>query len=366
MLHQKTLDTIDGLLRFLTGNNRLFGGKTILFSGDTGQLSPVTKLPGREAAVAASIVSHPVMARIKVITLSASKRQANDIPFSTFCDSLADGNGQDGAFTIPVPESISITRSHDSALDWFLRDAIPPNAASTCPSSWPLYNSAVVAYTNGYVDFYNDYILNEVAKALQTPLWQSFATEEFAEINGVNLATPDYMESYSEPGTPEHTFKACLGARCTLTRNFLPSRGLVNGAFVMITGRTANTISVRNVTPGPFYGNEDILFRFTFNISVKEMFNFNRKQFPLRLAYAATVHKYQGDTIKGKLLVDCSNPSFTHGQLSVAISRGVASENIALCVSPTDFDNQSIEGLLYRDLLLERRGGKRSKREREH
>jgi hypothetical protein len=353
MLHQKVINTIDTLLRFLMDNDAPFGGKTVLFSGDTGQLSPVTKLPGRDAAIQASIVAHPMMQRMKVLTLHSSKRQAADVPFSAWLDLLADGNGQDGGFSIEVPDTIGITSNHEEALEWYLQDAIPPQAQNICPSTWDLYSAAIIAYTNQDVDWYNEYILRAVSTATHNDLWETYATEEFAEVSGTNLATPDYMESYHEPGTPDHVFRACIGARCTLTRNYLPSRGLVNGAFLMIMGRTANTITVRNITQGPFFGNEDVLFRFTFNISVKEMFDFNRKQFPLRLAYAGTVHKYQGDTIKGKLLVDCSNPSFAHGQLSVAISRGVTSENIVLCVSRPDFESGSIDGLLYRDLLLE-------------
>ena len=45
-----------------------------------------------------------------------------------------------------------------------------------------------------------------------------------------------------------------------------------------------------------------------------------RRQFPLRLAYAVTFNKSQGKTLD-RVVVDVRNPPFAHGQLYVALSR---------------------------------------------
>ena len=45
-----------------------------------------------------------------------------------------------------------------------------------------------------------------------------------------------------------------------------------------------------------------------------------RTQFPLRLAYAFTYNRSQGQTLN-KVLLDCRIPSFEHGHLYVAMSR---------------------------------------------
>lgn len=52
-------------------------------------------------------------------------------------------------------------------------------------------------------------------------------------------------------------------------------------------------------------------------------------QFPLRLAYAITIHKSQGKTIE-ELTIDLTKPLFAAGQLYVALSRGVTLEGLRI------------------------------------
>ena len=61
-------------------------------------------------------------------------------------------------------------------------------------------------------------------------------------------------------------------------------------------------------------------------------------QFPLRLAYAMTVHKAQGATISEPFTVDVRRPMFAAGQLYVALSRGTKLENLNILgrVKPRD------------------------------
>jgi len=56
-------------------------------------------------------------------------------------------------------------------------------------------------------------------------------------------------------------------------------------------------------------------------------FTFARKQFPLRLAYAMTINKFQGQTLShvGLHFID---DVFSHGQLYVAFSHAKAPANV--------------------------------------
>ncbi len=62
---------------------------------------------------------------------------------------------------------------------------------------------------------------------------------------------------------------------------------------------------------------------------------FTRRQFPVQLAFAFTINKAQGQTLK-KAGVYLPRPVFTHGQLYVAISRTGHPKNLCVYIVNTN------------------------------
>ncbi|KAK8946815.1 hypothetical protein KSP39_PZI007115 [Platanthera zijinensis] len=60
-------------------------------------------------------------------------------------------------------------------------------------------------------------------------------------------------------------------------------------------------------------------------------FELIRKQFPVRLSFALTINKSQGQTI-GNVGIYLPNHVFSHGQLYIALSRGVTSQSTRVLV----------------------------------
>jgi ATP-dependent DNA helicase PIF1 len=71
-------------------------------------------------------------------------------------------------------------------------------------------------------------------------------------------------------------------------------------------------------------------------------FQFKRKQFPIRLSFAMTVNKSQGQTIPN-VGVYLPAPVFFHGQLYVAMSRATSRTNIKILALPPNTESQEEE-----------------------
>ena len=80
-----------------------------------------------------------------------------------------------------------------------------------------------------------------------------------------------------------------------------------------------------------------------------------RRQFPLRLAYAMTYNKSQGQEFD-KVLVDIRKQPFTHGHLYVALSRIRIARNIRLFdFATTEFYNNElpiVTNIVYKHLAI--------------
>jgi len=126
------------------------------------------------------------------------------------------------------------------------------------------------------------------------------------------------------------TLKA--GARVILLNNDKEKRW-VNGTIAEIAEVTESSVKVR--IEGEIYLLEQFTWekiRYTFDDSTQEIIqeiDGSFKQYPLKLAWAITIHKSQGQTFE-KVIIDIGHGAFSPGQLYVALSRCQSLEGIAL------------------------------------
>ena len=80
-------------------------------------------------------------------------------------------------------------------------------------------------------------------------------------------------------------------------------------------------------------------------------FNIRRRQFPVRLAFAITINRAQGQSVK-YVGVDLRIPVFTHGQLYVAMSRVTSKKNLKILLPLDNLDSRT-NNIVYKEALLQ-------------
>jgi ATP-dependent DNA helicase PIF1 len=130
------------------------------------------------------------------------------------------------------------------------------------------------------------------------------------------------------------------GAKVMLLRND-PDRRWVNGSVARISRLAAKQVWIE--IGGKEYEVEPVAWehrRYAYDQAAEKIVETvagTFKQFPLRLAWALTIHKAQGLTLD-QVYVDLGRGTFAHGQTYVALSRCRSLEGLALArsLSPTD------------------------------
>ena len=136
-----------------------------------------------------------------------------------------------------------------------------------------------------------------------------------------------------------------------LMRNILLSRGCANGNQFIVLSCGRHFVEAMNITPGEFFGQVEFFFRIRITITMKSQFSFTRLQFPLRVSFANTTHKFQGDTLlsKAKLLADVRLPPFCHGQAFVLFTRAQRGNQVIVVNEPCH--PTSVSGMAFHELV---------------
>ena len=297
-------------LEELFGSDEWFGGKNILFVGDILQLQPVNGNPVFERVSQKSLTLRLGCAtsiniwRDSVVydELTINERQKSDQRFSLLLDCVRRG--------CPTDETLSTLKQRVIQVSVVDKLNELKQAGQTPVCLFPTHkqceelNSHMLKCLPSEIKVIKS--TDDIDQTSTTRKWTKKATEHLDKLN----------QDCNMTAGLESNLQLAVGARVMLRRNIDTKTGLVNGAIGTVQKISVATVTVKFDHIDKPYGVEKVKSRF---MVLKNFFVY-RKQFPLILAYAVTIHKCQGLSLDCAI-VDLSDKVFSAGMAYVALSR---------------------------------------------
>ncbi|KAJ0614373.1 putative DNA helicase [Helianthus annuus] len=350
MAKRQAIEAVDRTLQDIIDVSLPFGGKIMVMGGDFRQVLPVIKRGTRAQIVDSSLRMSPLWSLTKKMRLTINMRAINDPWYSDFLLRVGDGTEEsiEGSF-IRIPDDMTIPCAVRENSIKELINAIFPLIQNNVDSSDYIISRAILSTRNESVDEINDQMIDIFQG--EEKVYYSF---DEVEDDHHNLYPIEFLNSLTVSGLPPHKLQLKIGCPIILLRNIDPSHGLCNGTRLICKGFQHNVIDAE-IAVGQHMGKRVFLPRIPLCLSEDDMFPFKlkRKQFPIRLSFSMTINKAQGQTI---LYVGVYLPDsvFSHGQLYVALSRGVSRENTKVLVHPAkDFRQDGVytSNVVYQEVL---------------
>jgi len=347
--------------------------KVLVAFGDEGQIGPVVRYGSRSDLVAASIIKHRLWRNFQIYKFTKNLRLlaaeatinpddaeaighlARQKKYAMVCELIRSGCVTDdhvqcltnyldsGESLLRLPMSRFYTDT-EAALNYLFPDGF---------NTPGFEKRAILCATNELVSEWNFKVqcLNPNPPIL---LYARTRPKDHDDFNGelAEMLTEDVCCSYQDPSAPDHILTLKVGDLCLVTRTLSRKDHIANNTRVKILEIRPHTVKVQTVSENnPRYF---ALPRIHFTVKSNHGgFAITRTQFPLRLAYAVTYNKSQGQTIPVSL-VDIRSMPFSHGHLYVSMSRADDVDSTAFyCDESQVVDGAvSVSNVVYPELLI--------------
>ena len=167
------------------------------------------------------------------------------------------------------------------------------------------------------------------------------------------MNTIEYINSLNPNGMPPHKLRLKPGAVVMLLRNLNIKSGLCNRTRLIVETIIQGRLLQCTIASGEHRGRRVLIPKILMNPTdeTQDGFAWERLQFPVRLSFAMTINKSQGQTLR-KVAVWLNNPCFGHGQLYVASSRVGDPKHIKYFLAQnTEIPQYSTRNVVYEELL---------------
>ena len=357
MLDKFQLEALDRSLKDLMEENKPFGGKIIILAGDFRQCLPVVPNSNRAGTVSQCINQSYLWKHFKIYQLSENLRvkASGDAKLEEFDKwTLGIGNGSDlnRSVEIPRPMVTEITantkdnpKSEENAMKRFCQRIFPNLNKNLRIPGW-LEGRTVLAPTNREVDSLNS-VIQEMLPDKCIRLQSADTLENPVDSFRFNT---EYLNTLRPNGFPPHILHLKPGMPLMLLRNINPRQGLCNGTQMIFDRCIENKLLQCTVVETK---RVVLIPRITFIPKLNEYpFEWQRRQYPVRPAFAMTINKSQGQTLK-HAGIWLRGDVFSHGQLYVACSRVSTPDNLCFALMSDGSQPQlTAHNVVFKEVLL--------------
>ncbi|XP_027178175.1 ATP-dependent DNA helicase PIF1-like [Coffea eugenioides] len=234
---------------------------------------------------------------------------------------------------VEIPSKMLIRYSTEEESLAALINTVYPDFSIFASSNYSGINRSILTTKNDFVDEINDSLI------------QQFPGASFDYISRDACLDPsqqaileDFINSLTPNGLPPHQLTLKQNTPIMLLRNIDPPEGLCNGTRLVCRSLKPNVIDAV-ISSGEYSGKQVFLHRICFRIEDDPNcpISIERIQFPVRLCFAMTINKAQGQTLDF-VGIYLREPVFSHGQLYVAISSAKSSNSVKVLIRPPIHD----------------------------
>ncbi|XP_060866092.1 uncharacterized protein LOC132941883 [Metopolophium dirhodum] len=339
MSHRSHIEAIDRTLKYLRCNNKFMGGITFVFAGDFRQTLPVIPKGTRADVINACLKSSPIWNYVEKLYLQTNMRVylcGGDDIFPAQLLKIGNGTLENENGYISVDHTIGRVVNNVEELI----SSVYPDIFNLSNKSYQwLCERAIISPRNVTAEEINDIILLKFDGHSRECLSIDTVTSTDDAIH----YPQEFLNSLSPSGFPPHKLKLKIGAPITLLRILQPPN-LCNDTQLQIKSLRNNIIEAVILT-GPAKGEIAFIPRIPM-IPSDLPFSFKRLQFPVKVSFAITINKAQGQTFK-YVGVDLRTECFSHGQLYVAFSRTGDPNHLMILISTGNIT----KNIIYSEVL---------------
>jgi ATP-dependent DNA helicase PIF1 len=337
MMHKHCFAAIDRSLRELTGVDKPFGGKVVVFGGDFRQTLPVVRHGQPADCVDTCLRRWDSWGWFKVLKLTENVRVRNAMTiggsnaealrkYDAWLQQLSDGtlptHPREGEAPHVSDQAVLIPQEmvlpEDTSVEELIRTAYGDDSgvfSSTDPKF--LVSHTILSPRNKDVDEVNLAALKSfplgvdtVSSPAERTYYSADSVKEAREegdggaaapkqhgMNDQDLYSVEFLNFISAGSLPQHKLEMKKGCIMMLLRNLNPREGLANGTRVIVKNMYNHLVEVQ-IFGGPHDGKVALIPRITNACEDDLPFTLHRRQFPLKLAFAMSNNKSQGQTLR--------------------------------------------------------------------